>query len=132
MNLCQLLLDDLTPWADRKCETASHFTPDMDKSKCPKDLVIEIIHKFAEIDIGRTEWLRLRLVNSMCQTLTLSAASPDLELTMFRLRAFQQACTLHRLCARPQDSPPCACAISSCGILWYRDGMAIAEVRSSL
>lgn len=36
----------------------------MSRLPYPDDLIIEIIHNFAVIEAERTEWLRLRLVNS--------------------------------------------------------------------
>ena len=59
------VFDVLTPWVGWKSEAAGHQHQNMDKPQYPEDLMIEIIHKFAEIEVEREEWLRLRLVNSM-------------------------------------------------------------------
>lgn len=73
----------------------------MDKPQYPEDLLIEIIHKFAEVEVARQDWLRLRRVNSgSCKHPIGILTSPQgTRLTMSLHRAFQPTHTLYHLCA---------------------------------
>lgn len=71
----------------------------MNDAPLPEDLLVEIIHKFVE-EATRTDWLRLRLVNSMFQgPLHDSVFRYMLELTMDVSRVVQSRGAFHRLCA---------------------------------
>lgn len=61
----------------------------MDKAQYPEDLIIEIIHKFAEFDVEREEWLGLRLVNSMFKKSVILLSCSYSLLTIVSPRAFQ-------------------------------------------
>lgn len=74
----------------------------MNELQYPEDLIIEITHKFADIEVERKEWLSLRLVNSMLNW-SLIPHSWYFVTNQALPRTFQQAYTFHSLCARFQD-----------------------------